>query len=49
MASKDKAVRNEFRRFMSKWPEKYDYTAAQVREKRDLVYGFLMFSQRRLC
>lgn len=30
MASKDKATRNEFRRFMGKWPEKYDYSAAQV-------------------
>ena len=26
----DKETRNEFRRFMSKYPEKYDYKAANV-------------------
>lgn len=33
MVSKDKATRNEFRRYMGKWPEKYDYAAAQVLNK----------------
>ena len=30
MVSKDKATRNEFRKFMGKWPDKYDYNKAQV-------------------
>ncbi|XP_045167402.2 ankyrin repeat and zinc finger domain-containing protein 1-like [Mercenaria mercenaria] len=30
MVAKDKATRNEFRRFMGKWPDKYDYEKAQI-------------------
>ncbi|XP_052806792.1 ankyrin repeat and zinc finger domain-containing protein 1-like [Mya arenaria] len=32
MASKDKATRNEFRRFRGKWPDRYDYKVAQIPE-----------------
>jgi hypothetical protein len=33
MVSKDKATRNEFRKFMGLWPDKYDYEKAQVSDK----------------
>lgn len=30
MVAKDKATRNEFRRFMARWPDRYDYDKAQI-------------------